>query len=159
MRRVGVWERDEGLCDAIRSQLGRSKLPPPVLLRGRHPAELAGEGLDLLVVSPAATGWAGAASVACRMVLLPGGAGPIVRGMRVESAVSYGSGPKDTITLSSLEGDKICLAVQRELVTVEGGVVERQELVLPYPAGQETPERFMAQVGTLLLLGAGTPEV
>ena len=81
----------------------------------------------------------------------------MARDMRVESAVSYGPGPKDTITLSSLEGDKICLAVQRELVTVEGSVVERQELVLPYPAGQETPELFMAQVGALLLLGAGTP--
>ena len=158
MYRVGVWERDEGLCSAIREALTQSGLERPFLLCGRHPAELAGESLDLLVVSPSATGWAGAASVTCRMVLLPGSAGPLARGMRVESAVSYGTGPKDTITLSSLEGDKICLAVQRELVTVEGGVVERQELVLPYPAGQETPERFMAQVGTLLLLGAGTPE-
>ena len=157
MRRVGVWERGEGLCDALESQLRCSSVPLPRLLRGRHPAELAGESLDLLVVSPRATGWAGAASVSCRMVLLPGSAGPMAGDMRVESAVSYGPGPKDTITLSSLEGDKICLAVQRELVTVEGSVVERQELVLPYPAGQETPELFMAQVGALLLLGAGTP--
>lgn len=157
MRRVGVWERGEGLCDALESRLRCSAVPLPLLLRGRHPAELAGESLDLLVVSPRATGWAGAASVSCRMVLLPGSAGPMARDMRVESAVSYGPGPKDTITLSSLEGDKICLAVQRELVTVEGSVVERQELVLPYPAGQETPELFMAQVGALLLLGAGTP--
>ena len=74
--------------------------------------------------------------------------------MHVESAVSYGTGPQNTITLSSLEGDKICLAIQRELVTVEGCVVDRQELVLPYPAGRETPDLFMAQVGALLLLGA-----
>ena len=110
--------------------------------------------LDLLVVSPRATGWAGAASVNCRLVLLPGSAAPMARGLRVEGAVSYGTGPKNTITLSSLEGDKICLAIQRELVTVKGGIVERQELVLPYPAGQETPDLFMARVGTLLLLGA-----
>ena len=156
MRRVGVWERSEGLCRVIGDALSRSGRSRPLFLQGRHPAELAGENLDLLVVSPAATGWAGAASVTCRIVLLPGGAGPMARGMHVESAVSYGTGPQNTITLSSLEGDKICLAIQRELVTVEGCVVERQELVLPYPAGRETPDLFMAQVGALLLLGADT---
>ena len=153
MRRVGVWERDEGLCRVIEETLRRSGKPLPLFLRGRHPAELAGENLDLLVVSPAATGWAGAASVTCRMVLLPGGAGPMVRGMHVESAVSYGAGPRNTITLSSLERDRICLAIQRELVTVEGCVVDRQELVLPFPAGRETPDLFMARTGALLLLG------
>ena len=156
MRRVGVWERNEGLCEALGENLRKSGLARPALFCGRHPAELAGADLDLLVVSPGATGWAGAASVSCRLVLLPGSAGPLARGMHVEGAVSYGTGPKDTITLSSLEGDKICLAIQRELVTVEGGVVERQELVLPYPAGRESPDLFMAQVGALLLLGSGT---
>lgn len=153
MRRVGVWERGEGLCEAVQEDLKHSGLERPALFCGRHPAELAGESLDLLVVSPGATGWAGAASVTCRLLLLPGSAGPLARGMQVEGAVSYGAGPKNTITLSSLEGDKICLAIQRELVTVEGGVVERQELVLPYPAGRENPDLFMARVGTLLLLG------
>ena len=159
MRRVGIWERDEGLCLAIGEALSRGGKPRPLFLRGRHPAELAGENLDLLVVSPNATGWAGAASVTCRIVLLPGGAGPMARGMRVESAVSYGAGPQNTITLSSLEGDKICLAIQRELVTVEGCVVDRQELVLPYSAGRETPDLFMARVGALLLLGCEAPSL
>ena len=157
MRRVGVWERGEGLCEAVKEDLEHSGLERPALFCGCHPAELAGESLDLLVVSPGATGWAGAASVTCRLLLLPGSAGPLARGMQVEGAVSYGAGPKNTITLSSLEGDKICLAIQRELVTVEGGVVERQELVLPYPAGRENPDLFMARVGTLLLLG-GDPD-
>ena len=153
MRRVGVWERNEGLCEALTADWKKAELARPALFCGRHPAELAGESLDLLVVSPRATGWAGAASVTCRLLLLPGSAGPLTRGMKVEGAVSYGSGPQNTITLSSLEGDRICLAIQRELVTVEGGVVERQELVLPYPAGQETPDLFMARVGALLLMG------
>lgn len=154
MRRVGVWERNEGLCEVVQEDLKHSGLNRPEIYRGRHPAELAGEVLDLLVVSPRATGWAGAASVNCRLVLLPGSAAPMARGLHVEGAVSYGTGPKNTITLSSLEGDKICLAIQRELVTVRGGIVERQELVLPYPAGQESPDLFMARVGALLLLGA-----
>ena len=153
MRRVGIWERGEGLSEALWEDVRRGGLIPPAVFCGRHPAELAGESLDLLAVSPGATGWAGAASVTCRLLLLPGSAGPLARGMRVEEVVSYGTGPQNTITLSSLEGDKICLAVQRELVTVEGGVVERQELVLPYPAGRESPDLFMARVGTLLLLG------
>lgn len=154
MQRVGVWERNEGLCEAFREDLKQSGLERPEIYRGRHPAELAGEVLDLLVVSPRATGWAGADSVNCRLVLLPGSAAPMARGLHVEGAVSYGTGPKNTITLSSLEGDTICLAIQRELVTVQGGIVERQELVLPYPAGQEVPDLFMARVGALLLLGA-----
>lgn len=154
MRRVGVWERGEGLCEVLKEDLKCGGLERTGLFRGRHPAELTVGMLDLLVVSPRATGWAGAASVNCRLVLLPGSAAPMARGLRVEGAVSYGTGPKNTITLSSLEGDKICLAIQRELVTVKGGIVERQELVLPYPAGQETPDLFMARVGTLLLLGA-----
>lgn len=156
MRRVGVWESGEGLCEGLAEDMERAGLARPILLRGRHPAELAGESLDLLVVSPRATGWAGAASVTCRLLLLPGGAGPLIRGMKVEGAVSYGAGARNTITLSSLEGGRICLAVQRELVTVEGSVVERQELVLPYPPQQDGPELFMARVGALLLLG-GTP--
>ena len=155
MRLVGVWEQDEGLCETLKKDLNRNGSGErTTLLRGRHPAELAMGTLDLLVISPRATGWAGAASVNCRLVLLPGSAAPMARGLHVEGAVSYGTGSKDTITLSSLEGNRICLAIQRELVTVKGGIVERQELVLPYPAGQETPDRFMARVGALLLLGA-----
>lgn len=153
MRHVGVWERNEGLYAVLGRDLENSGLPKPLMFCGHHPAELAGEMLDLLVVSPDAAGWGGASSVNCRILLLPGSAGQLARGMHVEGAVSYGTGPKDTISLSSLEGDKICLAIQRELVTVDGGVVERQELVLPYPAGEERPDLFMARIGAMLLLG------
>lgn len=68
------------------------------------------------------------------------------------SAVSYGTSPKDTLTFSSLEGDQICLALQRELVASQGRVVEQQEFVLPFPAG-EAPLPFLAAAGVLLLLG------
>ena len=157
MRRVGVWERGEGLFDALKEDLKSGGSDRTGLLRGRHPAELAVGVLDLLVVSPRATGWAGATSVNCRLVLLPGSAAPMARGMHVEGAVSYGTGPKNTITLSSLGETTICLAIQRELVTVNGSIVERQELVLPYPAGPQSPDLFMARVGALLLLGAEPP--
>ena len=157
MRKVGVWERNEGLKRVLIEELQKRNLPRPTFFSGEHPANLAGESLDLLVVSPQATGWAGAATVNCRLVLLPGSAAALTRGMKVEGAVSYGNGPKNTITLSSLEEGKIGIAIQRELVTVEGGVVERQELVLPYRQEDGSPEFFMARVGALLLLGL-TPE-
>ena len=65
---VGIWERDEGILDAV-----ARRLPPSAarLRSGRHPAELAEGVLDLLVVSPGALGWAGAGAVDCRTVLLP----------------------------------------------------------------------------------------
>lgn len=153
MRLVGVWERGEGLCEALRSDLKKSGAQRPGLLRGTHPAELAVGTLDLLVVSPRATGWGGAGSVSCRLVLLPQSAAPMARGLRVEGAVSYGAGPRNTITLSSLDGKRLCLALQRELVTVDGGIVERQELVLPCPTGQTDPDLLLARAGALLLLG------
>ena len=111
---------------------------------GQHPA--------LLVVSPGALGWAGAGAVDCRTVLLPGGAGPLARALRTGQAVSYGTSPRDTLTFSSLEGDRICLALQRELVTLQGTVVEQQEMVLPFPP-EASPLPFLATAGTLLLLG------
>ena len=65
--------------------------------------------------------------------------------------MSYGTSPRDTLTLSSLEGGQICLALQRELVTLTGQVVEQQELVLPFPR-DAAPLPFLATAGALLLL-------
>lgn len=157
MRKVGIWERGEGLRAAMEEDLKKSGLPRPVLISAQHPAVLLGEHMDLLVVSPGATGWAGAGGLHCRLALVPEGAGVLIKGLKAEGVVSYGSGTKNTITLSSLEENRICLAIQRELVTVEGGMVERQELVLPYQAGQGNPELFMVRMGALLLMG-GMPE-
>lgn len=149
MVRVGVWERDEGILSAVSAGAQGLEFQ---LMGGRHPAELAIQPLDLLVISPCASGWAGAGAVDCRAVLLPGQVGPLARLLRGEYAVSYGTSPRDTITFSSMEGDRIALALQRELVTLEGTVVDRQELVLRFP-----PERshlaLLAAAGALLLLG------
>lgn len=127
--RVGIWERDEGIRAAVEAGLGELAAE---VRAGRHPAELAGARLELLTVSPAARGWAGAGAVPCGTVLLPGTAGPLARALNARQAVSYGTSPRDTLTFSSLEGDRLCLAVQRELVTLGGAVVEQQELVLPF---------------------------
>ena len=124
------------------------------LLGGDHPADFTDGVLDLLCMAPGAAGWAGAPAVQCRMLLLPGGLGPLARGLRPVCAVSYGTSPKDTLTLSRLEGTQICLALQRELVTLDGGLVEEQEWVLPFPAGWD-PMNYLAMAGVLLALGGG----
>ena len=66
--------------------------------------------------------------------------------------VSYGPGPRDTLTLSSREGDLLWLALQREVVTVQGQVVERQEFPFRSTAAQPT-QAALAVAGALLLLG------
>lgn len=146
MPHIGIWEgeRDDfahalaGLCPA-----------PPVV--GQHPACFS-EGLfDLLLLSPAAAGWAGAGAIACRTVLLPGVALPLVPILQTRSAVSYGLSPKHSLTYSSLEEGRACVALQRQIVTLSGQTLEEQEFVLSVPEGEE-PVHFLAQVGARLLL-------
>ena len=157
MTRVGIWEKQERVSEAVRRSLGH-ELGEIRLISGRHPAEFAGEAVDLLCIGPDSDGWAGVRSAECDVILLPGAAGPLARGMRCRSAVSYGTSPRDTLTFSSLEGDKICLALQRELVTLEGKVLEEQELVLPFPPGL-SPQPWLAAVGVLLLTGVSAEEL
>ena len=103
MTRVGIWEKQERVSGAVRRSLGR-RMEEIQLVSGRHPAEFAGEAVDLLCIGPDSDGWAGARSAECGVLLLPGAAGPLARGMRCRSAVSYGTSPRDTLTFSSLEG-------------------------------------------------------
>lgn len=151
LNRVGIWERGNGVFDGVKRVLERRE-DSAVLLRGSHPADFREGKLDLLCIAPSAQGWAGAGAIDCRMLLLPGGLGPLARGLRCACAVSYGTSPKDTLTFSSLEGDQVCVALQRELVTLPGGVVEQQEWVLPFPVGSD-PMDYLAAVGVLLILG------
>lgn len=153
MYQVGIWETNGELSGLVRTGLRESGAKLSEVTTGGHPAAFAGEErpLDLLVVSPEAVGWAGAGAIHAKIALLCGAAGPLARTLRVQDAVSYGSSDRDALSLSSLEGDQICIAVQRELFTVSGGSVERQELVLPFPAGG-TPLPWLAAIGALLLL-------
>lgn len=116
-------------------------------LRGRcahggHPA--------LLVVSPRVAARGLGRSCQCRTALLPGGMGGTTP--RAASAVSYGVSPRDSLTVSSREGDTLWAALQRDVVTVDGQVVERQEFSLPLRPG-EGELSALAAAGALLLLG------
>ena len=148
MWQIGVWERDEGLADWVSALAQGSS----ALVRAcRHPALLAGTPLDLLVVSPGATGWAGAGTLNCRAALLPGGRSALTRLLPAGMVLSYGSSSRNTLTLSSLDEQRASVAVQREFVSLDGRAVERQELILP--RGGCSPDLLLAQAGAALLLG------
>lgn len=122
-------------------------------LRGRcasraHPA--------LLVVSPRAAARGLDMPRQCRTVLLPGGMGGVLP--QAASAVSYGVSPRDSLTISSREGDVLWAALQREVVTIDGQVIERQEFPLALePGGEELST--LAAAGALLLLGVPLEEL
>ena len=137
-----VLEAGEGIEQAIMERL-RSRGG----LRGRcasadHPA--------LLVVSPQAAVRGMELPRQCRTVLLPGG----MRGTlpQAASAVSYGTSPRDSLTISSRERDTLWAALQRELVTVDGRVVEQQEFPVSLGQGEEELSA-LAAAGALILLG------
>ncbi len=143
-----VLEAGEGIEQAIVERL-RSRGG----LRGRcasadHPA--------LLVVSPQAAVRGMELPRQCRTVLLPGG----MRGTlpQAASAVSYGTSPRDSLTISSREGDTLWAALQREVVTLGGQVVERQEFPLTLAPGEEALPA-LATAGALLLLGVPWEEL
>lgn len=147
--KVGVWEGEDGFARALEGLL------PGGTIVSRHPAAFSERTLELLLVSPGAAGWAGAGTVACRTVLLPGAAMSLARILRTERAVSYGSAPRDTLTFSSLEEGHISIALQREVETITGRTVERQEFRLPLPQGV-SPYHVLALAGARILL-TGSP--
>lgn len=149
MVRIGIWEDGGDFSGVLEGCL------PVRPVIGRHPAAFSDGFFDLLLVAPSARAWAGAGVIRCRTTLLPGAALPLARLLKAESAVSYGASPKDTLTISSLEGKQICVALQREIITLDGATLERQEFVLPFSPGED-PERFLGLTGARLLL-TGSP--
>jgi len=147
MWQIGVWEQNESLAERVNEMAGAAAL----VRACSHPALLTGLNLDLLIVSPRATGWAGASSLSCRTALIPGGLSTLTRALPADTIVSYGPAPRNTVTLSSLGEGKAAVAIQREFLTLDGRPVERQELILPW--NQLSPDLLLVQVGAALLLG------
>lgn len=149
---IAVWE-DGGDLAARIAALARGA---GVVRAVRSPGQLAGQGFDLLVVTPGASGWSGAGELWCRAALAPEGRGALARALRARWLVSYGMGRADTLTVSSIRQGRASVCVQREFTALSGAAVERQELVLPYDGAP--PERYLALVGTsLMLFGAVAP--
>lgn len=136
-----VMEAGEGIEAAILRGLSARGGLRGQCASGSHPA--------LLVVSPRAAARGLKLPRQCRTALLPGGIGGVPP--QAASAVSYGVSPRDSLTISSREGGTLWAALQREVVTITGRVVERQEFPLALRPGEgDLPA--LAAAGALILL-------
>lgn len=86
----------------------------------------------------------------CDTLLLPEGVCP--DGVRTKQVVSYGLGPRNTLTLSSMDS-RLLLSVQRELTNLRGETVEVQELLLPEDWTRFEKAQMLALAGICLLCG------
>ena len=135
-------------------------LLPPGTRRVSRAAELTEHIWPLLALTPEGCQALaeGRDGIVCRLLLAPGDARTLPALLRAETVISYGLSPRDSLTLSSREGDTLWAALQRELVTVDGHVVERQEFPLRLePGAEELPS--LAAAGALLLLGVPPEEL
>ena len=147
MYTVEVWEQGNRLSGLLRGLLpetvwrGTVFLPAGRCFGERKP--------DLAVVSPQWNG--GLMAGDCRCLLIPGNVGT-AGGLSAGWVVSYGLDRRDTLTLSAMEPGKLWSALQREIVTLDGTVVEGQEF--PLSNRRELPPmEALACVGVQLLLG------
>ncbi|MDF2839014.1 MAG: hypothetical protein K0S60_717 [Evtepia sp.] len=147
---LGGTERLRETLDGILPQCWRETME---ILIAQAPRELDTRApLELLAIFPKTSVGREEALPPCRLLLLPGTEAALISRCEASCAMSYGVSSKDSLTVSSLEADQVSIAVQRELVTITGGTVERQELILPVRGGLK-PQPLLALVGLLLVLG------
>jgi hypothetical protein len=87
--------------------------------------------------------------------VLPGGAYqtavvPPSANVTAKQTVTYGLGSQNTLTLSSRGEDGCMMSLQRDIITLGGLRLERQEIPLP-PTPH--PEAALAAAGALLVIG------
>ena len=105
---------------------------------------------DLVVVAP---DWEAGPlpPLSCRVLLTPGSMTEAAEAISARWTVSYGGSPRDSLTFSSILDHTILLALQREIVTLRGLRLERQEFSLPF-SGRVPPLTLLGCAGTCLLL-------
>lgn len=135
-----------------------------ILIRSIHSLnEISKKKTDILVLTEDAvkTGGEQRARISCGILLLPGDSDACATDadadiFDAECIVTYGMSPKNTITLSSISEETCVLALQRELVTIKGDVLERQEIKI---GGGMRPDCLLAAAGALLILGQKLYEI
>ena len=148
MKLVAVLEKPgEYFGEAISRSLGQND---GVLILGTsRAADVSARSCDLVVVSP---GFARSAGICeklrCGALLTPDGLFYSPPG--AGSVVTYGMSSRSTFTLSSVGTERCVMAIQREVVTSAGKVVEEQELHVASSGGTDTT---LAAAGGRILLG------
>lgn len=147
----------EDIAGKIAARLGAScgEAEGLLLRKANSYSELNGLTADVLVITSDAAMLLREPSVhmPCGILLFPGDHAPgceAAEGFEAGCIVTYGMSPKNTITLSSIGEESCVLALQRELMTVKGNVLERQEMCVK---GGMRPDSLLAVVGALLLTG------
>lgn len=149
----------EDLAGHIATRLTEHQCGGDILIRSvvsMHETTL--KNPDVLVLTEAAADAAAEQKIRLKssILLLPGDMADLDMDLfEAACLVTYGMSPKNTITLSSINEDYCVLALQRELVTVCGDVLERQEIKVK---GGLRPELLLAVAGALLILGMNIAE-
>lgn len=153
MKKVGILSKEPRLIEILDGILPQFWSESLEILIVEQLSELVMQKpLELIAVFPGVTVGEEDALPTCRLLLLPGAEAYLIGRSEAACVMSYGISSKDSLTLSSLEEDRISIAIQRELVTITGGTVERQELILSSHVGKK-PLPILALVGLLLALG------
>ena len=148
MKLVAVLENPgEYFGEAVARTLGHSD--GVFVLGTSNASDIAPRKCDLVVVSP---GFARNADMCetlrCETLLTPDGLFYSPPGAK--SVVTYGMSPRSPFTLSSVGEERCILAIQRDVVTSSGKVVEEQELDVSPSGGTDTT---LAAAGGRILLG------
>jgi hypothetical protein len=107
--------------------------------------------IDLLVISPNAH-LSGKSALKAKCILLPGTLLESLCCVASEYVITYGMSPRDTLTISSINEEEVVISMQRELVTLFGEILERQDLP-KIPLQQSSPEKILSVTGALLSIG------
>lgn len=153
VKTVGLWGIRAAELEPVIARLPRKmreqhrfvELPAAIQL-------MAAEEFELLAIAPTATTEIAAPLPPCRLLLLPGTEVSLLRHCVASCVMSYGGSHKDSLTISSLDHTAVSLAILRELPTLSGGIVERQELQLTLRQN-ESALSILFRVGLLLVLG------
>lgn len=112
-------------------------------LHGRHK----NRRWDLVAVAPNAEI---RQNVDCRCLLLPEGT-TLPDGLKADWAVTYGLSGKSSLSAASLMGPGAVISVQREIRLPCGGLIEKQDIVLPHAEGDSM--QLLWQAGLELMTG------
>lgn len=125
---------------------------PGQIVSPRFPEELAERRWDLLALTAEGCRLLteGEVCCRCRILLLPGGEAKVLKFIGSDCAVDYGLSPRNSLTLSGLEGQMV-VCVQRTLPAFTGGPIEPQEI--PLPEKNLPPEKLLVVSGIRLLMG------
>jgi len=90
--------------------------------------------------------------IMCDILLAPGEyASKAAESINAKYIVSYGMSVRDTITMSSIGENDFVMALQRELVTLGGNILDRQELPI-HCKDRLSADKIMAIYGSLLMI-------